>query len=272
MEGDFALCRCEKRKADGLRAHFWRDCCPLLGWQWSCCSSWGLLGKNPPESEMIWILHKVLVDKIEENCMRVKLLQSRLTFCHPMDCSPPGSSVRGFLQARILEWVAMPSLRGSSWLQGIQPACLMSSVLAGGLFTTSATWEAQEESWAKLNSHSQEMLKLGREWTSFPTLPPSTGSFHWITEWGVFWVSGLCPWEPPTQKWNPLSPPVKVFICMERQCPTYEPHFKMHFEIWANNVNDIQWGCQMLVIYSHFHINVGPPVMNWKLNKHISFN
>ena len=32
----------------------------------------------------------------------------------PMDCSPPGSSVRGILQARILEWVALPSSRGSS--------------------------------------------------------------------------------------------------------------------------------------------------------------
>ena len=35
--------------------------------------------------------------------------------CDPMDCSPPGSSVRGILQARILEWVAIPSCRGSSW-------------------------------------------------------------------------------------------------------------------------------------------------------------
>ena len=35
------------------------------------------------------------------------------TLCKPMDCSPPGSSVHGVLQARILEWVAMPSSRGS---------------------------------------------------------------------------------------------------------------------------------------------------------------
>ena len=34
--------------------------------------------------------------------------------CDPMDCSPPGSFVHGILQARILEWVAMPSSRGSS--------------------------------------------------------------------------------------------------------------------------------------------------------------
>ena len=40
--------------------------------------------------------------------------QSCPTLCHPMDCSPPGSSVHGILQARILEWAAMPSSRGSS--------------------------------------------------------------------------------------------------------------------------------------------------------------
>ena len=40
--------------------------------------------------------------------MHAKLLQSRLTLCSPMDCSPQGSSVHGILQARILEWVSMP--------------------------------------------------------------------------------------------------------------------------------------------------------------------
>ena len=44
-----------------------------------------------------------------------KSLQSYLTLCDPMDHSPPGSSVHEILQARILEWVAMPSSRASSW-------------------------------------------------------------------------------------------------------------------------------------------------------------
>ena len=44
-------------------------------------------------------------------CMRAKLLQWCLTLCDTMNCSLPGSSVRGILQARILEWVAMPSSR-----------------------------------------------------------------------------------------------------------------------------------------------------------------
>ena len=43
-----------------------------------------------------------------------KSLQPCLTLGHPMDCSPPGSSVRGVLQARTLQWVATSSSRGSS--------------------------------------------------------------------------------------------------------------------------------------------------------------
>ena len=46
--------------------------------------------------------------------MHAKLLHSCLTLGDPMDCSPPGSSVHGILQVRILEWVAMPSSRGTS--------------------------------------------------------------------------------------------------------------------------------------------------------------
>ena len=40
--------------------------------------------------------------------------QSRLTLCDPMDCCPPGSSVHGILQPRVLDWVAIPLSRGSS--------------------------------------------------------------------------------------------------------------------------------------------------------------
>ena len=43
-----------------------------------------------------------------------KLLQLCPALCNPVDCSPPGSSVHGMLQARILEWVSMPSSKGSS--------------------------------------------------------------------------------------------------------------------------------------------------------------
>ena len=49
-----------------------------------------------------------------ERVSSVLVTQSCLTLCNPMDCSPPGSSVHGILQARILEWVAFPFNRGSS--------------------------------------------------------------------------------------------------------------------------------------------------------------
>ena len=46
--------------------------------------------------------------------MKVKVSQSCRTPCDPMDCSPPGFSVHGIPQARILEWVAISFSRGSS--------------------------------------------------------------------------------------------------------------------------------------------------------------
>ena len=46
-----------------------------------------------------------------------KSLQSCLTLGDPIDGSPPGSSVHGILYARTLQWVAMPSSRGSSQLR-----------------------------------------------------------------------------------------------------------------------------------------------------------
>ena len=44
-----------------------------------------------------------------------EVVQSCPTVCDPMDCSLPGSSVRGIFQARVLEWVAISFSRGSSW-------------------------------------------------------------------------------------------------------------------------------------------------------------
>ena len=65
------------------------------------------------------------------------VIQSCPTLCNPMDCSPPGSSVHGILQARILEWVATPSSRGSS-----QPRDqTQGSHVASGFFTIWAQWK-----------------------------------------------------------------------------------------------------------------------------------
>ena len=76
---------------------------------------------------------------------------SCVRLCNPMDCSPPGSSVHGILQARIQEWVAVPSSKGSSH-RGIKPTSLMSPAMARGLFITRATWEAQVMSHRQLGA------------------------------------------------------------------------------------------------------------------------
>ena len=50
----------------------------------------------------------------EQRYVKVLVPQSCLTLCESVDCSLPGSSVHVILQARILEWVAIPFSRGSS--------------------------------------------------------------------------------------------------------------------------------------------------------------
>ena len=101
--------------------------------QWSAVNRMGLLatvstGKTEPLfSAWAWIRSPKLC------------VLSRPILCDPMDCGPPGSSVHGIPQGRRLEWVAVPSSRGSSWPR-VKPVSLMSPALAGGVFTTSATW------------------------------------------------------------------------------------------------------------------------------------
>ena len=51
--------------------------------------------------------------------MKMLVTQSCLTLFEPLDCSPPGTSVHGILQARILEWVAIYSSRGIFSIQGL---------------------------------------------------------------------------------------------------------------------------------------------------------
>ena len=63
--------------------------------------------------------------------VKVSATQLCLTLCHCVDYSPPGSSVHGILQVRILEWVAISSSRGSSQPEDqTQVSCI-----AGKLFT-----------------------------------------------------------------------------------------------------------------------------------------
>ena len=72
--------------------------------------------------------------------LEVLVTRSCLTLCDPMDCSLPGSSVHGILQARILEWVSISFSRGSSQLRDRTQV----SHIAGGFFNIWTTREAQE--------------------------------------------------------------------------------------------------------------------------------
>ena len=76
--------------------------------------------------------------------VHAELLQSCPTLFYPMDCSPPGSSVHGILQASIVDWVAISSSRGSSWPRDRT----FISCLAGRFFTT----ESPEKS-ARVYTH-----------------------------------------------------------------------------------------------------------------------
>ena len=90
----------------------------------------------------------------------VLVTQSCPTLCNPMDCSPPGSSVHGILQARILEWVAISFSRRSS-----QPGDqTLVSCIAGRFFTVYAMGSLK-------NKHIQLLNFLPRMYVNFLSLP-----------------------------------------------------------------------------------------------------
>ena len=105
--------------------------------------------------------HLAVEQKLAQRCKSIMplclIVRLRLTLCDPMDCSPPGSSVPGMLQARTLEWVAMPSSRGPS-----QPRDRTQvSRTAGRFFTVRATREAQEYRDGKPVSSPGDLLDPG---------------------------------------------------------------------------------------------------------------
>ena len=77
----------------------------------------------------------------EDRGMHGLVSQSCLTLCDPMDCSPPGSSVHGVSQARMLEWAAISFSRGSSWPRDRTWV----SWIEGRFITTWGTRDAQDD-------------------------------------------------------------------------------------------------------------------------------
>ena len=139
-----------------------------------------------------------------------------------MDCSQSGSSVHWSLQARILDWVAMPCSRESSW--PTNRTCI--SCIAGRFFSHSATWEALEYQWKVVKVKSLSRVQLcATLWTEAHQAPPSLGFSrqehwsglpfpspmheskkwkwsHWVVSnsqrpHGLYPTRILCPWDSP---------------------------------------------------------------------------
>ena len=93
-----------------------------------------------------WAAREALLSIISIICLcylcRANSLSLVWLFCDPMDCSPPGSFVRGILQARILEWVAIPFSKGSCYNPETWDWTQVSCIVVR-LFTIWATREAQ---------------------------------------------------------------------------------------------------------------------------------
>ena len=88
----------------------------------------------PPRDNLRLISDFSVASPLHISCVSAKSLQSCLTLCGPMDCSLPGSPVRGILQARTLELVAIPYSKGYS--QPRDRTCISyGSCTEGGFFT-----------------------------------------------------------------------------------------------------------------------------------------
>ena len=90
-------------------------------------------------------------------CVHAKLL-SRVWLCNLMDCSSPGYSVHGIFQAKILEWVTVPSSRESSPPRDRTCVSCLLHWQAGSFFTTSTTWEAQR-AWLRVFVNLEAVLE-----------------------------------------------------------------------------------------------------------------
>ena len=109
--------------------------------------------------------------------------QSCLTLCNSTECSPPGSFVHGIFQARLLEWVAMPSSRGSSPSRdGTSVSCI--SCIARGFFTTEPPGklarkrQTQKQPFLLLSSSFTDALKA--HWTPLNCWRRTVGPTHFL--------------------------------------------------------------------------------------------
>ena len=152
-----------------------------------------------------------------------KSLQSCPTLCDPIDGSPPGSSVPGILQARILEWVAISFSRGSSWSSDRTQV----SHITGRFFTT---WVTRE---VKADPRSSVKRQVFHQWYTQGGWVSET--LYWVEEarvritvWSRLYSSDILkqvkPWswrrdhsaegqsEEKTRRWRHREGPTRCLI------------------------------------------------------------
>ena len=136
-------------------------------------SNWGLL-------HSIRILYQLSFQGSQKHQWVVLVLvaQSCPLLCDPMDCSPPGSCVHGILQARMLEWVAIPSSRGSSWPRDQT----WLSCIADRSFTI---WALTIRDPGNLGFYYQELNHIINSLPTHLFLPRIKISWRWNWEWGL---------------------------------------------------------------------------------------
>ena len=116
----------------------YRELCSMLCGSLDGRGVWGRVDTGTRMAESLCCPPEALTTLLTDCLLYAQSLHLCLTLCSPVDYSPPGSSVHGILQARILEWVARSSRDLPN--PGIEPASFTSPALAGRFFTTSAIW------------------------------------------------------------------------------------------------------------------------------------
>ena len=111
-------------------------------------------------------------------CMGAQSFQSGRTLCDPMDRSPPGFSVHGILQARKLEWVAMPFSRGSSRPR-YQTHVSSISCNTDGFFTAEPPGKSRKDLSSSTNTWINSARNSGAE--SSPQRPQPQPNFLYFT-------------------------------------------------------------------------------------------
>ena len=143
--------------------------------------------QNATQRKNVWFWHnrKGTPNKNDGKVKKwVLVAQLCLTLCNPMDCSPPGSSVHGILQARILKVRSHSLLQASSWPRDQTWV----SHIAGRFFTIWATRETQKTMGA-----------------TFKSLTPSTRAkplMNFSHLWHQLWFTRVLPAMQETQIWS----------------------------------------------------------------------